>query len=185
MNKKLSLSKFQKNPYLQLFVIFGGPSQLNKYLNVFFQFHCSIRSQDLYQSYRENLFHADWIGRNNNLFQHLNHIYNDSIINLKQNSEIEGKGENLKEWNQIAKYECDIFLYELNQMYLKNRYLEEFGFTIDELIHVLLSNFDKGSYVHLSILNKYLIHPIYGKIIRSHLSRINLDLWKVRCLGKF
>lgn len=183
MNKPLS--KFQKNSYLQLFLIFGNANQLNKYLNIFFQFHCSTRFQDLYHSCRENLFHANWIGINNELFDHLDKIYNQSILNLRHNSQLECTEENWEEWTQIAQYECDLFLYELNQMYQKNRDLEEFGFHFEELVHTLLSNFDEGSYVHLQILNRYMVHPVYGKVIKSKVSTINLDLWKVRCLGQF
>ena len=183
--KKLSLSKFQKKEYLQLFLIFGNANKLNKYLDTYFKYHCFCRSQDIYLSYREELFHSNWIGISNNLLEHLDKIYNESVFNLKQNSDIDGTEPNWEEWNQIAKYQCDIFLYELNEMYRKNRALDEFGFEFDELIHILLSNFDEGSQIHLTILNRHMIHPLYGKVIKSRISQINLELWKVRCLDQF
>jgi hypothetical protein len=182
MNKKLSLSKFRKNAYLQLFFIFGNQSQLNKYLDIFFKYHHLCRFKDIYLSHREELFHSNWIGMNNSLVDHLDHIYNQAMYNLRLSGQVE---EQVNEWNQIAKYECELFLYDLNQMYQKNRDLEEFGFTIQKLINILFSNFDEGSHTHLSTLNKYMAHSIYGKVIRSKLSTINLDLWKVRCLDRF
>lgn len=185
MKKKLSLSEFSQNPYLQLLLIFGNRNELNKYLNIFFQYHCSCRFKDLYHSEREVLFHANWIGVNNSLVDHLDILYDQSMSNLMAAGESGQIEEDFEEWYRIAQYECDIFLYELSQMYRKNRDLEDFGFGIDELIYTLYSNFDEESYVHLVTLNKYLLHPVYGKMICSNLRQINLDLWKVRCLGKF
>ena len=182
MRQKLSLSKFRKNAYLQLFLIFGDQNQLNKYLNTFFKYHHRCRFQDIYLCYREELFHANWIGMNNSLVDHLDHIYNQAMFNLQLSGQVE---EQVNEWNQIAQYECELFLYDLNRMYIKNRDLKEFGFNIRELINILFSNFDQGSYTHISTLNKYMGHSVYGNIIRSKLSTINLDLWKVRCLHQF
>ncbi len=182
MNTKLSLSRFRKNPYLQLFLIFGDQNQVNKYLNTFFKYHHLCRARDIYLSQREELFHNNWIGMNNSLFSHLDYIYSQAMSNLQ----LSGQGEEeVSEWNKIAQYECELFLYDLNIMYNKNRDLEEFGFTIQELINIIFSNFDEGSFRHISTLNKYTDHPVYGKIIRSKLSTINLDLWKVRCLDQF
>ena len=182
MNTKLSLSKFRKNKYLQLFLIFGDQNQLNKYLHTFFKYHHLCRFKDIYSSYREELFHANWIGINNSLVDHLDHMYNQAIFNLQLSGQVE---EEVNEWNQIARYDCESFLYNLTRMYQKNRDLEEFGFNIQELINVLFSNFDVGSYRHLPILNQYTGHLVYGNLIRSKLSTINLDLWKVRCLDQF
>ena len=182
MNKKISLSKLQKNPYLQLFLIVGDQNKLNKYLNTFFKYHHLCRFKDIYLYHREELFHANWIGINNSLVDHLDHIYNQAMSNLQLSGQVE---EEENEWNQIAQYECELFLYDLDKMYQKNRDLEEFGFNIQELINILFSNFDQGSHIHLSTLNQYMGHSVYGKIIRSKLSTINLDLWKVRCLDRF
>ena len=182
MNTKLSLSRFRKNPYLQLFLIFGDQNQLNKYLNTFFKYHYLCRARDIYLSQREELFHNNWIGMNNSLFSHLDYIYSQAMSNLQLSGQVEEK-EN--EWNQIAQYECELFLYDLTLMYQKNRDLEEFGFHIEKLISTLFSHFDEGSHIHISTLNKYTGHSVFGKIIRSRLSTINLDLWKVRCLDQF
>nr|YP_009306281.1 hypothetical protein [Derbesia sp. WEST4838]AOP19185.1 hypothetical protein [Derbesia sp. WEST4838] len=185
MKKQLGLSKFQQNPYLQLFIIFRNRKALNKYLNIFFQYHYLCRFKDCYGSQREPLFHGNWIGINNNLVDHLDELYNQCILNLKAANEINEVEQTITEWNQIAHYECEIFLYELNQMYQKNRDLEDCGFTIEKLIYTLYSNFDNNSYLHLSTLNKYMLHPIYGQTICYYLRQINLNLWKVACLGKF
>ncbi len=185
MKKQLCLSKFQKNPYLQLFIIFRNRKELNKYLNLFFQYHYLCRFKDLYGSQREPLFHGNWIGINNSLMDYLDELYNQCMTNLEETSDFDHVEQDITEWNRIAHYECEKFLYELNQMYQKNTNLEECGFNIEKLIHTLYSNFDNNSYLHLSTLNKYMLHPIYGRLICFSLRRINLNLLKVVCLGKF
>ena len=143
---------------------------MSEYINHYLSFHHKSRYLDLYGSIRNKLFHANWIGINT-------HFYTYFFYKYKKLQTV----DTLKQDYAIDREQWDLLLTQIHQMYDHTKQLKQLGFEFEQVIQIICSYLHRGSYIHLSVLNSYLNHPIFGETIEHNIKQIKIDEYRPKC----